>query len=50
VVAVNMADGDGAVEGIEGTVCIGSDRRRDGESVTGTLRLHGWEAVVVERA
>jgi alpha-glucosidase len=50
LVVVNMADGDGAVEGISGTVCLGSDRGRDGEAVDGTLRLRGWEAVVVERS
>ena len=49
VVAANMTDGQGRVEGVSGTVRIGSDRRRDGEAVDGTLSLQGWEAVVVER-
>ena len=50
VVVANMTDGEGRVEGVSGTVRIGSDRRRDGEAVEGTLQLRGWEAVVVERA
>jgi alpha-glucosidase len=49
VVASNMTDGEGRVEGVSGTVRIGSDRSRDGEAVDGTLLLQGWEAVVVER-
>jgi glycosidase len=50
VVAVNMADGESDVDGVSGTVRVGSDRRRDGEEVGGTLRLRGWEAVVIERS
>ncbi len=49
VVVANMTDGEGRVEGVSGTVRIGSDRRRDGEAVDGTLSLQGWEAVVVGR-
>jgi alpha-glucosidase len=49
VVAVNMADGESVVDGVSGTVLVGSDRRRDGEEVGGTLRLGGWEAVVMEQ-
>jgi alpha-glucosidase len=50
VVAVNMTDRAGEVPGVSGRVRVGTDRRRDGESVDGTLRLDGWEAVVMERS
>ncbi len=49
-VAVNMTDRPGQVVGMTGRVCIGTDRHRDGEPVTGPVRLDGWEAVVVERS
>ncbi len=49
VVAVNMAADEAVVEGVSGVVLLASDRRRDGESVEGTLALPGWDAVVVER-
>jgi alpha-glucosidase len=49
VVVANMTDDQGTVEGITGTVRLGTVHRRAGEAVTGTLRLQGWEAVVVER-
>ena len=50
VVAVNMTDGTGAVDGVTGRVRIGTDRDRDGESVAGAVHLRGWEAVVVVRS
>jgi alpha-glucosidase len=49
VVMANMTGGDGRLEGVTGTVLLSTVRRRHGEPVTGTLRLGGWEAVVVER-
>ena len=49
VVMANMTDGEGVLEGLSGTVRLGTDRRRDAAAVGGTLRLQGWEAVVVER-
>jgi alpha-glucosidase len=49
VVMANMSDAEGVLDGVSGTVRLGTDRRRDGASVDGTLRLQGWEAVVVER-
>ncbi len=49
VVALNLSDGAGVVDGVTGRVRIGSDRTRDGERVDGTVHLQGWEAVVVER-
>jgi alpha-glucosidase len=50
VVAANLSDGDAVLDGITGTVLLGTDRGRDGTPVTGSLPLRRWEAVVVERA
>ncbi|MGO8870028.1 MAG: alpha-amylase family glycosyl hydrolase [Acidimicrobiales bacterium] len=47
VVVANMTDGDGRVDGVTGAVLLGTERRRAGEVVDGTVRLSGWEAVVV---
>ena len=49
VVAANMGTAESPLDGISGQVRIATDRRRDGEDFEGTLRLGGWEAVVVER-
>jgi alpha-glucosidase len=49
VVLLGMSEGEGTLEGFSGTVLLGTDRRRDGEQVEGTLRVHGWEGVVAER-
>jgi alpha-glucosidase len=52
VVALNLADhrsslgGHGA--GLAGHIRIATDRRRDGESVPGVLRLGPWEGVIVD--
>jgi alpha-glucosidase len=48
VVAANMGEGTGVVEGVSGTVRLGTVRSRDGTRAQGSLRLQGWEAVVVE--
>jgi alpha-glucosidase len=47
-VALNLSDGEATVSGIKGLVRIGSERRRDGETVSGALHLGPWESVVVE--
>jgi alpha-glucosidase len=47
-VALNLSDAPVAVEGLAGTVLIGTDRERDGERFAGSLEP--WEAVVVELA
>jgi alpha-glucosidase len=47
VVAVNLSGADVTVDAIEGTVLIGTDRARDGERVTGALRLGAWEGAVL---
>jgi alpha-glucosidase len=47
VVALNLADAPASLDGVHGSVRIGTDRARDGESVDGALRLAAWEGVVV---
>jgi alpha-glucosidase len=49
LVAVNLTDGPGSVDRVTGSVLLGTDRHRDGDGVTGTLQLRGWEGVVVDR-
>ncbi len=49
-VAVNLSSDPVAVGGLSGTVLVGTDRGRDGESVEGALRLAPWEGAVVSLA
>jgi len=49
-VALNLSDGQLAVDGVGGRVAIATDRARDGEAVAGAVRLGPHEAVVVELA
>jgi alpha-glucosidase len=46
-VAVNLSDRAGHVAGIEGSVRISTDGSRDGEMVSGRLRLEPWTGLVV---
>jgi alpha-glucosidase len=46
--AINLGDAGASVEGLDGTIAIATDRARDGETVTGALRLAASEGVVVE--
>ena len=48
LVVISMSDGGGVLDGVSGTVQLGTVRARDGADVDGSLRLRGWEAVVVE--
>ena len=50
VVLASLSDGAASLDGITGTIRIGTDRSRGGEAVDGTLVVAGWEAVLVERA
>ncbi len=50
VVMANLGPGEATLGGVTGRVLIGTDRRRDGDRVDGTLVVRGWEAMVVERA
>jgi alpha-glucosidase len=47
--AVNLGSGPVDVEGIEGTVLLATDRRREGELVSGRLQLEAAEGVAVGR-
>jgi hypothetical protein len=47
-VFVNCSDGDVAVADVAGRVVIGTDRARDGETITGSLHLGSWEGLVVD--
>ncbi len=50
LVAVNLSGTPAMVAGVAGTVRIGTNRGRDGETVAGPLDLGPWEAVIVERS
>jgi alpha-glucosidase len=45
--AVNLSGAEVRVEGVGGTVLVGTDRARDGEEVSGTLRLGPWEGAIL---
>ncbi|CAN5286307.1 alpha-amylase family glycosyl hydrolase [soil metagenome] len=47
-VALNLGDVGALLEGLDGTVLIGTSRERDGESLDGGLSLRPSEGVVVE--
>jgi alpha-glucosidase len=49
-VALNLSDEPVRVDGVEGTVLVGTDRARDGAATAGPLELGPWEAVVVALA
>ncbi len=46
-VALNLSDDPAVVEGLDGRVRVGTRRERDGEQVSGSLRLEPWEGVVL---
>jgi len=48
VVLANMTDGEVTLGTTAGRVLVGTDRRRDGELLSGTARLTGWEGLVVD--
>ncbi|MGH9092503.1 MAG: alpha-amylase family glycosyl hydrolase [Acidimicrobiales bacterium] len=47
LVAVNLGDGEVAVDGLDGRVAVGTDRGRDGALLRGRTVLAPWEGVVV---
>jgi alpha-glucosidase len=49
-VLTNLSDDDATLEGIAGHVRLGTDRARDGELLSGSVLLRGWEGLVVELA
>jgi len=48
VVALNLSEGEATLDGIRGRVRIGTDRHREGSLLHGSLRMEGWEGLVVE--
>jgi alpha-glucosidase len=48
VVALNLSDDEAVLDGIEGHILMATDRGRDGESVSGALRLRRFEGLIVE--
>jgi alpha-glucosidase len=47
-VILNLQDDPATLDGVGGQVRIGTDRRRDGESVGETVTVQGWEGLVIE--
>ncbi len=50
LVALNLGDEPTSVDGAEGSILLGTDRRRDGAAVTGVAHLGAYEGVVVSLA
>jgi hypothetical protein len=48
LVAINMSDRDVALDGFHGRLLIGTEPKRVGEKLAGTIRLGAWEAVIAE--
>ena len=48
-VVLNLSDEENGVEGMAGTVVLGTARARDGERVEGRLALAPWEGAVLTR-
>ncbi|MBA3630259.1 MAG: hypothetical protein H0W55_11410, partial [Actinobacteria bacterium] len=46
-VAVNLSDLSQVIPDMDGTIAIGTDRARDGQTVTGSLVLAEWEGVII---
>ncbi|MDQ3660985.1 MAG: DUF3459 domain-containing protein [Actinomycetota bacterium] len=47
VVALNLSDDRGSLEGVSGTVVISTARHGEGDKVDGTLELEPWQGAVV---
>jgi alpha-glucosidase len=45
-IAVNLSDEEQEVHGLRGPIALSTRRDRDGEGISGALRLRGWEGVV----
>jgi alpha-glucosidase len=48
-VVTNLTDAEAEVRTSTGRVRVGTDRSRDGESVSGSVTVRPWEALVIER-
>jgi hypothetical protein len=47
-VVINLTDSETEWAGPTGRVRLGTDRSREGESVSGALALRPWDALVIE--
>jgi alpha-glucosidase len=47
VIALNLSDGPVTLEGLDGSIALGTDRRRDGEPVAGRLELSPGEGALI---
>jgi hypothetical protein len=45
--ALNLGEATRRIDGLHGSVMLGTDRRRDGEAVTGTLNLAMGEGALL---
>ena len=48
VVAVNLGDAARTLSNLTGRIAIATDRARDRDAITGSLRVQPWEALVIE--
>jgi alpha-glucosidase len=48
-VALNLGDRPATAGGVDGTLVLGTDREREGQTVHGRLELRGWEGAVLRR-
>jgi alpha-glucosidase len=49
VVVLNMSPEANAIDGLSGTIAVGTDRAREGETVGSDLRLAPFEGLILER-
>jgi alpha-glucosidase len=48
VVALNLSDEPGRLDGVSGAIAISTDRQRDAEKVDGRLEIGPWQGAVLE--
>ena len=48
VVALNLSDEPGRLDGVFGAIAISTDRQRDAEKIDGRLEIEPWQGVVLE--
>jgi hypothetical protein len=50
MVALNLSDREIELDSVVGRVLLGTDHKRAGEEISGTLRLGAWEGAITELA
>ncbi len=48
LVVLNLGDHEAVLDSVEGDIRIGTDRGRDGQSLSGPVSLREWEGLVIE--